>query len=180
MTRIGLILAGAIRMSSGQADDAGSTVFLLVRRCSTYAGLDVQTQATLYNDQSRTLPAGDRSKMRGWSFPLGRWFGVDVRIHAFFLLLTGPCMLGATAAGLDIWRGMMLWILLLAAVAVREIPRVIGTACFGLQIRNILLLPTGGLYAYANPESTERAASPKVQPTMAMIGPLSNLLFALI
>ena len=118
--------------------------------------------------------------MRGWSFPLGRWFGVDVRIHAFFLLLTGPCMLGATAAGLDIWRGMMLWILLLAAVAVREIPRVIGTACFGLQIRNILLLPTGGLYAYANPESTERAASPKVQPTMAMIGPLSNLLFALI
>jgi CBS domain-containing protein/Zn-dependent protease len=118
--------------------------------------------------------------MRSWSFPLGRWFGVDIRIHAFFLLLTGPCMLGATSMNLDIWRGMMLWILLLAVVAVREIPRLVGSAYFGLQIRNILLLPTGGLYAFANPESTERAASPKVQTPMAMIGPLSNIFFGLI
>ncbi|AXC10805.1 SREBP protease/CBS domain [Acidisarcina polymorpha] len=118
--------------------------------------------------------------MRGWSFPMGRWFGVDVRIHAFFLLLTGPCMLGATAVNLSIWRGMMLWILLLAAVTVREAVRVLGAAYFGLQIRNILLLPTGGLYAYANPESTERASSPKVQTPMAMLGPLANLSFGLI
>jgi CBS domain-containing protein/Zn-dependent protease len=118
--------------------------------------------------------------MRSWSFPLGRWFGVDIRIHAFFLLLTGPCMLSATSANLDIWRGMMLWVLLLAAVVVREVPRLIGCAYFGLQIRNILLLPTGGLYAYANPESTERAANPKVQTPMAMIGPVSNLLFAVV
>jgi CBS domain-containing protein/Zn-dependent protease len=111
---------------------------------------------------------------------MGRWFGVDIRIHAFFLLLTGPCMLGATSMNLDIWRGMMLWLLLLLAVVVREVPRLIGAACFGLQIRNILLLPTGGLYAYATPESTERAADPKVQTPMAVIGPVSNLCFALI
>ena len=118
--------------------------------------------------------------MRSWSFPLGRWFGVDIRIHAFFLLLTGPCMLSATSMNLDIWRGMILWILLLAVVAVREVPRLIGSAYFGLQIRNILLLPTGGLYAFANPESTERAASPKVQTPMAMIGPVSNIFFGMI
>jgi CBS domain-containing protein/Zn-dependent protease len=118
--------------------------------------------------------------MRGWSFALGRWFGVDLRIHAFFLLLTGPCMLGATSQGLGIWRGMLLWILLLVAVAIREIFRAMGAAYFGLQIRNILLLPTGGLYAYANPESTERATSPKVLFIMAMIGPVANLGFALI
>lgn len=118
--------------------------------------------------------------MRSWSFAMGRWFGVDVRIHAFFLLLTGPCMLAATSFNLSIWRGMTLWILLLGAVAVREVVRVIGAAYFGLQIRNILLLPTGGLYAYANPESTERAADPRVQTPMAMLGPLANIWFALI
>jgi CBS domain-containing protein/Zn-dependent protease len=118
--------------------------------------------------------------MRGWSFPLGRWFGVDIRIHAFFLLLTGPCMLAATSVNIDIWRGMMLWILLLAVVAAREVPRLVASAYFGLQIRNIMLLPTGGLYAFANPDSTERAASPKIQNRMAMIGPLSNIFFGMI
>jgi CBS domain-containing protein/Zn-dependent protease len=118
--------------------------------------------------------------MRGWSFPLGRWFGVDVRIHAFFLALTGPCFLGATSLNLGLWRGVMLWLLLLLVVVVREAVRAMGAAYFGLQIRNILLLPTGGLYAYANPESTERAASPGVLLPMAMLGPLANLVFALI
>jgi CBS domain-containing protein/Zn-dependent protease len=118
--------------------------------------------------------------MRSWSFPLGRWFGVDIRIHAFFLLLTGPCMLAATSRNLDIWRGLMLWLLLLIVVTVREVPRLIASAYFGLQIRSILLLPTGGLYAFANPESTERAANPKVQTPMAMIGPLANLFFGMI
>ena len=41
--------------------------------------------------------------MRGWSFPIGRFFGVDVRIHTFFLLLLGlsisyASMTGATGA----------------------------------------------------------------------------------
>jgi CBS domain-containing protein/Zn-dependent protease len=118
--------------------------------------------------------------MRGWSFPLGRWFGVDVRIHAFFLALTGPCFLGATSQNLGIWRGAMLWVLLLLAVVVRELVRALGAAYFGLNIRNILLLPTGGLYAYASPESTELAASPRVQIPMALLGPFANLSFALI
>ena len=118
--------------------------------------------------------------MRGWSFPMGRWFGVDVRIHAFFVALTGPCMLGVASNAFGIWRGIMLWLLLLLAVVVREVVRVVGAAYFGLQIRNILLLPTGGLYAYASPESTELAANPKVQTPMAMLGPLANLFFALI
>jgi CBS domain-containing protein/Zn-dependent protease len=118
--------------------------------------------------------------MRSWSFPLGRWFGVDVRIHAFFLALTGPCFLGATSQNLGIWRGAMLWLLLLLAVAVREIVRAMGAGYFGLQVRNVLLLPTGGLYAYANPESTERAGKSDVLLPMAMLGPLANLFFGLI
>lgn len=118
--------------------------------------------------------------MRSWSFTLGRWFGVDVRIHAFFLAMTGLCFAASLENNGTLWRGVVLWLLLVLAVAVREIPRVIGAAYFGLQLRNILLLPTGGLYSYANPESTELAASEGVLRPMAMLGPLANIFFAMI
>jgi CBS domain-containing protein/Zn-dependent protease len=118
--------------------------------------------------------------MRSWSFTLGRWFGIDIRIHAFFLVLTGLCMAASLENNGMIWRGIIMWLLLLLAVAVRESARLLGAAYFGLQIRSILLLPTGGLYAYANPDSTELATSPRVQMPMAMLGPLANIFFAMI
>src|ERR1700759_2549910 len=101
--------------------------------------------------------------MRGWSFPLGRWFGVDLRIHTFFLLLLGFCLLSTGVATLPAWRGIMLWLLLLLAVFVRELARVIVAAYHDLQIRSILLLPIGGLFSYATPESAERAAEGRLQ-----------------
>src|ERR1035441_6484913 len=42
--------------------------------------------------------------MRGWSIPLGRWMGVEMRVHAFFPLLIIVC-LGLTANG-GILRGL--------------------------------------------------------------------------
>jgi len=96
--------------------------------------------------------------MRGWSFPLGRWFGVDLRIHTFFLLLLGFCLLSTGVDGVAAWRGIMLWLLLLLAVFVREVARLITAAYHDLHLRSILLLPIGGLFSYATPESAERAA----------------------
>jgi Zn-dependent protease/CBS domain-containing protein len=118
--------------------------------------------------------------MRGWSFPLGRWFGVDLRIHAFFLLLLGFCLLSTSVSGLAAWRGIMLWLLLLLAVFVRELARLITAAYHGLQLRSILLLPIGGLFSYATPESAERSAEGRVQFILALSGPIANLLFAAI
>lgn len=118
--------------------------------------------------------------MRGWSFPLGRWFGVDLRIHTFFLLLLGFCLLSTGVAGLPAWRGIMLWLLLLLAVFVREVARVIVAAWHDLQIRSILLLPIGGLFSYATPESAERAVEGWVQIILALSGPIASLLFAAI
>ena len=43
------------------------------------------------------------------------------------------------------FRGVGLWLVLLGAVAVREVARMIVAAYHGLQLRNILLLPIGGL-----------------------------------
>src|SRR3984957_14305952 len=95
--------------------------------------------------------------MRGWSFPLGRWMGVELRIHTFFILLLGVCMAYTESVHLSIFRGVGLWLVLLGAVAVREVARMIVAAYHGLQLRNILLLPIGGLVAYANAESAEAA-----------------------
>jgi Zn-dependent protease/predicted transcriptional regulator len=116
--------------------------------------------------------------MRGWSFPLGRWFGVDLRIHMFFLLLLGFCLLSTSVSGVASWRGIMLWCVLLMVVLVREIARVISATYHGLQLRSILLLPIGGLFSYNNPESAERAQEEHVQTALAIVGPTASLLFA--
>jgi CBS domain-containing protein/Zn-dependent protease len=117
--------------------------------------------------------------MRGWSFPLGRWMGVDLRIHTFFLLLLGLCLL-ATSLNVPTWRAVFIWGILLLAVIVREIARVITAAYHGVHLRSILLLPIGGLFSYANPDSAERASEGKVQTSMAIVGPLANFAFALV
>jgi Zn-dependent protease/predicted transcriptional regulator len=118
--------------------------------------------------------------MRGWSFPIGRFLGVDIRIHTFFLLLLGVAISYGSVAGSTGGRGFGLWLLLLLAVAVREIARAIAAAWFGLELRSILLLPTGGLMVFATPEATERADSPDVQKRLALVGPLANIGFGLL
>jgi Zn-dependent protease/predicted transcriptional regulator len=116
--------------------------------------------------------------MRAWSFPLGRWFGVDLRIHMFFVLLLGFSLLSTGVTGESAWRGVTLWLLLLLVVFVREIARLITAAWNGLHIRSILLLPIGGLFSYSSPESAERAVETRVQLALALTGPLASLLFA--
>lgn len=116
--------------------------------------------------------------MRGWSFPLGRWWGVDIRIHTFFLLLLGVCMGYASMLQMPQWHGFMLWLLLFFAVLAREIGRAIAAMYHGLQIRSILLLPIGGLMSFANAESVERSNELSIQLKMAVVGPLVSLSMA--
>jgi CBS domain-containing protein len=113
--------------------------------------------------------------MRGWSFPVGRFFGVEVRIHAFFLLLLALAIGVGSLAGASTGRVLTLWLLLLFAVVVREVARALAAAWFGLDLRGILLLPTGGLFTYATVDATERAAEPAMQRRMAVIGPLASI-----
>jgi Zn-dependent protease len=118
--------------------------------------------------------------MRGWSFPIGRFLGVDVRIHTFFLLLLALSISYASVSGATGARGFALWLLLLLAVLVRESARAVGAAWFGLDVRSILLLPTGGLFSYASSEATEKAETPGMQKRMAVIGPIANIGFGLL
>jgi Zn-dependent protease/predicted transcriptional regulator len=118
--------------------------------------------------------------MRGWSFPIGRFLGVDVRIHTFFVLLLVLAITYSSAFGSTGSRGFVLWLVLLLAIAVREIVRAVATVWHGLELRSILLLPTGGLFTYATPEATERAATPEMQKRMGIVGPIANFAFGLL
>jgi CBS domain-containing protein/Zn-dependent protease len=104
--------------------------------------------------------------------------GVEMRVHAFFPLLAVVC-LGLSAS--DGWvRGLGLFLVLAIAVLVRETARLLVAVWLGLQLRAILFLPIGGLFAYANPESQEKANEGGAQFAMALAGPLANLSAALV
>ncbi len=98
--------------------------------------------------------------------------GVELRVHIFF-----PFLLFVVFAmsGDGQWpRGFALFLLLVAAVAVRETARLLVAAWMGLRLRAILLLPIGGLFAYATPESQENASRGGGQFALALAGPLAN------
>jgi Zn-dependent protease len=105
---------------------------------------------------------------------------VDVRVHTFFLLLLGLSISYASMTGATGGRGFVLWLLLVLAIAIREVARAIAAAWFGLELRSILLLPTGGLLSYATPEATELASTPTLQKRMGVIGPIANIGFGLL
>ncbi len=115
--------------------------------------------------------------MRGWSIPLGRWMGVEMRVHIFFPLLAIACI-GICAT--DGWgRGLFLFLLLTSAVAIRETARLMVAAWLRIRLRAVLLLPIGGLFAYANPESQETANQGAGQYALALAGPAANIATAL-
>jgi len=108
---------------------------------------------------------------------MGRWMGVELRVHAFFPLLAVVCMMLSAADGVA--RGLGLFLVLTAAVLTRETARLMVAAWLGLNLRAILLLPIGGLYAYANPESQEHANSGAGQFALTFAGPVANAATAL-
>ena len=117
--------------------------------------------------------------MTGWSFRLCKIFGVEVRLHSFFLFLLVLSMSWAAYLEQTLVRGAGLWLLLLLAVAVRELARSVAAAWYGIDLQSILLLPTGGLPTYASTEALERSTEAKVQKRMALVGPVANLVFGL-
>jgi Zn-dependent protease/CBS domain-containing protein len=108
--------------------------------------------------------------------------GVEMRVHVFFPLLLVVCLgLAASDGGAyAISRGIGLFLVLAAAVAVRETARLLLAAWMGLRLRAILLLPIGGLFAYSDPESQESSSQGGGQFALALAGPVANLATALL
>jgi CBS domain-containing protein len=106
--------------------------------------------------------------------------GVELRVHTFFLLLAVVCLGLGVSEGVGIACGLGLFMALVLAVVVREIARLLVAAWLGLHLRAILLLPIGGMFAYATPESQEIATQGSGQFGLALAGPLANGAAALI
>jgi Zn-dependent protease/predicted transcriptional regulator len=109
--------------------------------------------------------------MRGWSLSIGTYFGVEIRLHALFVwLLPVIILLSSTLNGAG-GRGLVLWLLLVAAVLVRETGRGIASAAAGLPVTRLILLPTG-----AAPSTEESKISLRAERLIALAGPIANFI----
>lgn len=111
----------------------------------------------------------------GWSIPLGRIFGTDVRVHlTFFLLIAWFGISAGLAGGQAAAIGSILFLLaVFACVVAHEFGHVLMARRFGIGTRDVMLLPIGGV------ASLERMPEkPGQELLVALAGPAVNVVIA--
>jgi Zn-dependent protease len=109
-----------------------------------------------------------------WSLSLGRWWGVSVYLHIFFLLsalLAVPFTLADS--GLMV-AGILAVTVLLVSVALHELAHALAAVRVGGKVDAIVLGPVGGLISPRVPDE------PEVHLFVALFGPLVHLLLAVL
>jgi Zn-dependent protease len=119
--------------------------------------------------------------MRNWSIPVGRIFGIEIRVHLTFLFLLvfvwsiGTAAQDATAA----LRGLALVGIIFGSVVLHELGHALVARGSGIPAKGIILLPIGGVTildeAHAIPDPVNAW---KRDIRIAVAGPLVNLLLA--
>ena len=122
--------------------------------------------------------------MRSWSIPVGRLFGVDVRIHLTFLILpmfifwTDYALNKDNATGP---RDLAMVGILLACVAAHECGHMLAARRIGLVPKAVILLPLTGVALY-DESRVEKPQAPALlwqrEIRLALIGPLLSLALA--
>jgi CBS domain-containing protein len=105
------------------------------------------------------------------SVPIGRFFGVEVRLHLSFLILLALSVGYSTLTMNNAMRGFGLWLALCFAVLVREVARAIAALYSGLRLRAVFLLPVGGVMAFA---PREEGAPPANTRLVTASAPIAN------
>jgi len=101
---------------------------------------------------------------------IGVLFGVEIRLHVLWILFLFFSMTYASFTGATAMRGFALWLLMLAAVMVREVARSIAFAASGARLSSLLILPAGAVPTFSNSSKKEAQESHLV----ALAGPLAN------
>lgn len=118
-----------------------------------------------------------------WSYTVARVSGIDIRIHATFALILAlgafqwgfPKGLDGESSFAGAVFGMGLMILLFACVVLHELGHSLVAQRFGLTVREIVLLPIGGVARLEkNPEK------PLHELLIALAGPLVNVAIAIL
>lgn len=113
-----------------------------------------------------------------WSWRIGRIAGIDLRVHATFLLLLAWAALAGyqdshTAAGAI--GGMVFILALFVSVVLHELGHALTAKRFGVPTRDITLLPIGGV---ARLERIPR--EPRQELRVALAGPAVTLAIILV
>jgi Zn-dependent protease/CBS domain-containing protein len=122
--------------------------------------------------------------MRSWSIPMGRLFGVDVRVHLTFVVL--PLFIfwteyAAHQGSANGPRDLALVGIILACVAAHECGHMLAARRVGLIPKAVILLPLTGVALY---DESRVAKAPLTGLTwkrdirLALIGPLVSLALA--
>ncbi len=109
-----------------------------------------------------------------WSLSLGRWWGVNVYLHIFFLL---SALLALTFTLPDpqlVSAGLMMVGILLVSVALHEVGHSLAALRVGGKVDAIVLGPVGGLISPRVPDE------PESHLFVALAGPIVHLLLAVI
>src|SRR5436189_1559480 len=112
----------------------------------------------------------------GWSLPIFRIAGIQLRIHITFLLLIGWLAFGYYAEGGSAAAlGRVIFILLLfVCVVLHEFGHAFAAKGFGINTPDITLLPIGGVARLERmPEK------PAQELVIAIAGPMVNVVIAL-
>lgn len=103
------------------------------------------------------------------SFPIGRPFGIEVRVHILFLYMAGFLML---IGGNPLGTAAIL-VTLFGLVLLHELGHSLVARHHGIHVIDIVLWPLGGMA-----RMSEIPESPRVEGQVAIAGPLVNLVLA--
>jgi len=109
-----------------------------------------------------------------WSLSLGRWWGVRVYLHIFFVLLA-LLALAFTLPDRDLMAaGLITVAVVLVSVALHELAHALAAIRVGGKVDAIVLGPVGGLISPRVPDE------PEIHLFVALAGPIVHLLVAVV
>src|SRR3974377_2121724 len=115
--------------------------------------------------------------MKGWSIPVGRLFGAELRGHVFSLVLLLPIWITRPVPHTpnDALRGVALMLLILGSALLHEMAHVLVAIRNGFNVPSILLLPLGGVSIMDDARAASRKPDAAREVRISLAGPLLSL-----
>jgi len=111
-----------------------------------------------------------------WAWKIGKLAGIDVYVHATFLLLVGFIVVASWTEGHDVARtisGLLFVMAIFGCIVLHELGHALTARRFGIRTRDIVLLPIGGVARLERmPEE------PNQELFVALAGPAVNVVIA--
>jgi Zn-dependent protease/predicted transcriptional regulator len=117
--------------------------------------------------------------MRNWSIPVGRLFGIEIRIHLTFLFLLFFIWSTPAQGPNAPLRGLGLVGIIFGSVVLHELGHALVARGSGIPAKSIILLPIGGITVLDEAHAIPTTADAwKRDIRIAVAGPLVNLVIA--